>query len=171
MHEDKKGSHLDFGTAASLYSLGKLSIKEAAKIAEEFRYQTLQDGKLGASSSQSPDKNVSTDVNKEFELLRGPALQISAKGAILALAQGLVQETTDPFKDIFEVRNFVLAVSDFLSEDEFDRAGIFVELGERQSELGDLDPQGNLPESGVMREDIRQAAIDYLNNPLSKVPE
>ena len=168
MKKESKGTNLDFPTAASLYSLGQLSIREAADIARSFRHQMYKDRMLEGLLASPDGGNASATSSEDFKGLSGPSLQSLAKASIIALAQGLTRETIDPLNDIFQVRLFIVAVSDLLSDSQYDRASIFVTFGIEQCQLWDYDKQFVSKDAKEMREAIRQAAVEYINNPLNQ---
>jgi hypothetical protein len=165
MKKDSTSVPVDFQTAANLYSIGQLSIKEASKIARHFQIEQ-DNAKLSASSEPE-----ATATSQNFNELRGPSLPRLARASVMALANGLGRDTVDPIQDIYEIGSFIQAISDLLTDTEWERAGVFASLANEQAQLYDRDENFVSADAKDLRERIRQAAIEYINNPLNKDPE
>lgn len=89
----------------------------------------------------------------------------------MALARGLLRNGADPLGDIYNVGCFVSFVSDLLSDREFERAQIFTLLGNDETQLPYYDHLVIGTEAARLRQQIIDAATEYINNPLNKNPE
>ena len=169
MKKDAPINPADVEKAASLYSLGKLSIEEAAKIANSFR--VTQSPVRTAISQSSQAMLPGSPVPKDgFDELVVPSLHCLAKNSVLALAQGLLRDTIDPVRDIWLVGCFINSVSHLLFESDYERAGSLLLLADEQAQLCDRDRDFVSQDAAELREKIRQAAIEYINDPLNKAP-
>lgn len=158
----------DFQAAASLFALGKLTSAEAANIAFQFLHSREYGPTTESSFSGKMEQDTQQPSGDCFDELRPPSLQRSAKSSIMALAQGLLREAVDPLDDIYNVGCFVAYVSDLMSEPEFDRAQIFTLLGNEETQLPYHDNIVIGAEAARLRQQIREAAHEYVNNPLNK---
>ena len=158
----------DFRAAATLFALGRLTSAQAADIAFEFLWSREYGPKTESSSSEKMGHSTPPTSGDGFDELHGPSLQRSATSSIVALAQGLLREGADPLADIYNVGRFVSFLSDLLSEPEFARAQIFVLLGNDEAQLPYHDNLLINAEADRLRQQIREAANEYVNNPLNK---
>lgn len=161
---------VDVKTAASLYSLGKLSIKDATDIAEAFR---IEQAPVRIAISQAPQAMIpGAPISKDgLDQLVLPSLNRLAKQSVMALAEGLLRDGVDPVRDIWPVGKFITAVCHLLFESDYERAGPLILLADEQAQLCDRDRDFVSDDAKDLRERIRQTAIEYINTRLNKEPE
>lgn len=171
MIRDKNEKKPDFYAAASLYSLGELSSAKALEVAQNsLGFRDAPDLRASAVSPAAEEESSKGRPagQGDFASFCGPSLEVSAKAAVLALAQGLLRDGVDPLHDIYDVGSFVRYLDDLLSKVELERAEIFVELGNDSSQLWDCDPKMVSSDAAELREKIRMAAADYVRSCLTE---
>ena len=161
----------NFQAAADRFAVGEITSAEAADVAFEFQNSRAYGPGSEGPSPKKLEHDSQPTPQDGFNELYGPHLQLSAKSSIMALAQGLLRAGADPLADIYNVGRFVSSVSDLLSEPEFERAQIFGLLGNEETQLPYYDKLTIAAEAALLRQRIRQAATEYVNNPLNKDPE